>query len=142
MGMNVKQSTTSFVSTARRDFATCVCREHPAHAGRAKSPADTSQPDESTRLAVPPRPASCSELCPEDRTLTSKSSLHKNIRAPECTEEAPDSLQPAHPFPKHKMLLPHSVTSPFRAAESPKRPSLNEESTLVTEIFSRTQHDN
>lgn len=140
-GLN-KQSTTGFVPTARRDFATCVCWEHPAHTGRAASPGGTSQPDEPIRLAMPPRPASCHQLCPKNRTLASKSNLHKHIHALIHTEEPPESLLPSHPLPKHKMLLPHSVTSPFWAAESPKMPSLYGESAPVTEIFSRTQHDN
>lgn len=139
MGLNAKQST-SFVSTARRDFTTCVSWEHPAHAGRAASPAGTSQPDESIRLAMPPRPASCYQIYLEDRTLVSKSNLHKYIHAPICTEEPREPLLAGHSLPK--MLMPHSITSPFRAAESPKRPSLNDKSAPVTEIFSRTQHDN
>lgn len=86
VGLNVKQSTTSSVSTAGRDFATCVCREHPAHAGRAASPAGTSQPDESTRLAMPPRRASCKPL--SQRAISTSTSMlpytQKSHQSPSC----------------------------------------------------------
>lgn len=44
---------------------------------------------------LPPVPAQS-----KDRTLVSKSKLHKHIHAPICTEEPPESLLPGHPLAK------------------------------------------
>lgn len=80
-GLNVRESTTSFVSTAKRDFATCVCWEHPAHTGRATSPAGTFQPDEPTRLAMPPRLPWGQNTCVQEQSPQVHPCSHSHRRA-------------------------------------------------------------
>lgn len=116
VGLNIKQGTASSVSTARRDFATCVCWEQPAHTGRDTSPAGTSQMGPSgwqCHLGLPP-------VTSKDTTLTLKSNLHKeHIHAPTHTRTT--RVPPAgQPLPKLKLLLSYSVTSPFWALRVPK----------------------
>lgn len=116
----------------------CTSRESRPSGGQVPA-AWVHQPGNATQAYL-----HCNLLCPTDRIPVSKNSLHKHSSAFICTEELPQSPSwLVTPCQSTRCYCPTvSLLLSEQLGESPERLSLNKKSAPVTEIFSKTQHDN